>query len=171
MFLMGMKAALAVEISLPNVFSNPEYHYSIHYPENWKAVDRGKGVVIFTEMKPGPFMINIQTISTRKGGGKYKDIKDLMDDFKIQVPMHTKDAKFLDRKPFVLHEPDGSTLSGEETILTFEEDKMLWKQWQVMLINQNGMIFQALGYRAPASMFDVMQPTAAAMLASWIISN
>jgi len=167
-----ISAVFAAENPLPNLFTSKAYHYSIRYPAAWKMRERDDGVVVFAAQDAKLkkiFTINIQTIYTKQGGGKYKSIKDLMDDFGTQVPMHTEDAKFLDRNSFALSEPDGSTLSGEQTTLTFKENGQTYKQWQVMLINHDGNLFQAWAYRAPITVFDANRQLAASMLASWVI--
>lgn len=153
-------------------FSSNLYRYSINYPANWRIAEHGNGVVVFTAKDASSkktFTVNIQTIFTKKGGGKYKSIKDLMDDFREQVPMHTQAAKFLERKPFELTEPDGTKLSGEQTTLTFKENGQTLKQWQIMLTSRDGTLFQAWAYRAPLQIFDANQAQAASMLASWVI--
>jgi hypothetical protein len=165
-----MTMALTTGIRLANEFHSIGYHYSIHCPADWKITDRGNGVVVFRYKanQSMPMTINIQTIYTKKGGGKYKNVKDLMDDFYSQVPMHTQHATFLERKPIHLTQPDGIMLNGEETTLTFKENGRIDKQWQVMLQNQDGNLFQAFAYRAPVTVFDVYRPVATAMLASLV---
>ena len=165
--------AYAENDTLTNVFASNLYQYSIRYPTTWKLAEHGEGVVVFTgqdAQSKRHFTVNIQTIYTKKGGGKYKSIKDLMDDFRSQVPIHTQEAKFLDRAPFDLKETDGSTTSGEQTTLTFKENKQTYKQWQIMLTSKDGKLFQAWAYRAPIESFDANRPLAASMLASWIIN-
>lgn len=155
--------------SLTQTFSTKDYGYTIQYPAGWHYIDRGKGVVVFKGNEAYPLSVNIQTIYTKQGGGEYKSVKDLMNDFYTQVPMHTNDSKFYERKPIVLSEPDGTKLYGEQTTLSFREDGTTFKQWQVMLVNKDGNIFQAWAYRAPVEYFDSQYAAAAAMLNSWII--
>lgn len=148
-------------------------HYSIKYPATWDSFDRGKGVVVFKNHadKTGyPLMVNIQTLYTKKGGGKYATVKDLMDDFYSQVPMHVEQAKFVERSSIVLTEPDGTKIYGEQTVLTFVMNNHTLKQWQVMLMNQNGKIFQAFAYRAPIEFFEANKSTAQAMFNSWVVN-
>jgi hypothetical protein len=152
-------------------FASTAYHYAIHYPADWKLMNEGKGVIVFKNIAKTSSLslMNIQTIYTKKGGGKYATIKDLMDDFWSQVPMHTQDARFLERRPITLTGPDGTTLSGEQTLLTFKEGGQLYKQWQVMMVNKDGTLFQALAYRAIATNFDTYYSVAKAVFASWVI--
>lgn len=148
------------------------YHYSIHYPNTLTYSDHGDGMVTFkgkVGVPPSPMFVNIQTIYTKNHTGKYATVKDLMDDFTTQVPRNNPEANFLERKPITLVEPDGTKLKGEQTILTFTEKKVLLKQWQIMVMNQNGTMFQAWAYRAPLKYFDINRPIALAMLASWEI--
>jgi hypothetical protein len=155
-----------------HTFTSKTYHYSIQYPADWKLYDKGKGVVVFkstTNNQQHEAMVNIQTIFTKKGGGKYASIKDLMDDFWSQVPMHTQAAHFLERNPVILIEPDGTKLSGEQTLFTFREDGKSYKQWQTMIMSRDGILFQAFAYRSTAADFAASYPLAKAMFASWII--
>ena len=93
-----------------------------------------------------------------------------MDDFEVQVPMHTQDAHLFDRKSFELSESNGKKISGEQIYVTFKEGKQTYKQWQIMLMSADGILFQAFAYRAPSQYFDEYLPEASAMLASWIIN-
>jgi len=48
MILCKMTMGYSAENLLQNVFNSDAYHYSIHYPANWKMADRGNGVILFT---------------------------------------------------------------------------------------------------------------------------
>lgn len=164
--------AYAKQGDLSQSFISKSYRYAILYPASWKCADHGKGVVVFkgSGIDPHyPLMINIQTILTKKAGGEYVSVNDLMNDFRSQVPQHTQHAKFIDRNPIELLEPDGSKLYGEETLLTFYENKQTFKQWQIMMVSHDGMLFQAWAYRAPQAAFDANRPIAESMLRSWVI--
>ena len=146
--------------------------YLIHYPKNWKIHYGEKGEVVFSFTAPdtkSKISTNIQTIYTKAHSGKYKSVKELMDDFLIQVPMHAQDARLFDRKPYTLTEPDGSHLTGEQITVTFIENKQTYKQWQIMLMTDNGVLFQAFAYRAPLPLYDEYLPVANSMLTSWVI--
>ncbi len=148
--------------------------YEIKYPKAWKSHIGENGVVFFAYEIPDTKVIikaNIQTIFTKAGGGKYKDVKDLMDDFLIQAPRHSQHAKLFDRKPIELAGPDGAKLSGEQITLTFEENKQEYKQWQIMMMSQDGKLFQAFAYRAPIKYYDEYLPGVTAMLDSWVIQS
>lgn len=148
--------------------------YEIKYPKAWKAHIGDDGVVFFAYEIPDTKIIikvNIQTIFTKAGGGKYKDVKDLMDDFLIQAPRHSQHAKLFNRKPIEFTGADGAKLSGEQITLTFEENKQEYKQWQIMMISQDGKVFQAFAYRAPIKYFDEYLPGVTAMLDSWVIQS
>lgn len=147
-------------------FVSQAYHYSIHYPASWQCHAKDQGVVVFNTQAAS---VNIQTIYTKKGGGHYASVKDLMDDFQSQVPRHTQHAHFLERHPFVLTQTTGEKLTGEATTLTFYENGQTLKQWQIMLISRDGLIFQAWAYRAPVKEYADNLTDAVAMLRSWVI--
>lgn len=151
-------------------FNSNDSKYNIEYPSTWQGFDRGEGVVVFKnnmQQTGYPVMINIQSIYTKKGGGKYPTIKALMDDFYSQVPKHVDNAKFTDRSPYVLTQANGVSWTGEQTYLTFVVNKHTIKQWQIMIVSPDGKIFQAFAYRAPLEYFDANKETADAMLKSW----
>lgn len=148
--------------------------YEIKYPKAWKAHIGDEGVVSFAYQIPDTKTLikaNIQTIYTKAGGGKYKNVKDLMDDFLIQAPRHSQHAKLFDRKPIVLAGPNDTNISGEQITLTFKEDKQEYKQWQIMMMSRDGKLFQAFAYRAPVQYFDEYLPGVNAMLESWVIES
>lgn len=166
----AVSLAYAGDVALTETFSNPLYHYTIQYPSDWKCDDRGQGVVVCRnhQNKNTPALsINIQTIYTKKADGKYATVKDLMDDFRQQVPMHTRNAVFLERKPVLLKEPDGTYRDGEETVFLFRENGITYKQWQVMMLNSDGNLFQALAYRAPEKYFASYYSLAEQIFSTW----
>ncbi len=152
------------------LYENQNYKYSIQVPDKWQAHDHGDGVVVFNSPH-AQTTVNIQTIFTKKAKGHYENVKALMDDFVSQVPKHTQHAKFTDRKPIVLTLSNGTKLIGESIILTFFENDVSFKQWQVMLINQDGRLFQAFAYRAPVNDYDLDYKKAMTMFASWNIDS
>lgn len=159
--------------SLTHAFDSTAYHYSIHYPENWTPRDLGNGVVVFrfSSIKPSyKLLVNIQTIYTKKAGGHYATVKDLMDDFISQVPLHTSRSHFSDRKPITLPQPNSNSYSGESITLTFNENGQVLKHWQVMVMSRDGRVFQAWAYRAPVQYYDINYPIASAMLATWVFN-
>lgn len=152
----------AMASGLNQSFESKEYRYSIMYPDDWKCADKGKGTLL---CKTGNGVtINLQTLYTQKGGGKYASVKSLMDDFYGQVPLHTIDAKFLSRSPYTFVD-----LNGEQTYVTFKEGKISYKQWQIMLTTDDGLLFQAFAYRAPEKVFDQYLPVAKEVLRTWNI--
>ncbi len=157
---------------LTQSYENQEKQFSIQYPTSWKMHDEGKGTIIFLK-KEGksslPISVNIQTLFTKKARGEYSNVKALMDDFWAQVPKHNEDANFIERRPITLIESDGSKLLGEQTTLTFKENGQTFKQWQIMVMNQNGTLFQAWAYRAPLKEYNSNLKLAQAMLISWRI--
>lgn len=171
--LIFLSSAFASNDSLTNVYDSAEKQYSIHYPATWQYKDLGKGAVVFVEIngkKPHLTSINIQTIFTKKAHGTYPTIKALMDDFWSQVPKHADQAKLYDRKPITLVEPDGTKLTGEQTTLTFKEYGVTFKQWQIMVMTNDGILFQAWAYRAPIQDYDANLKLAESMLATWVIN-
>lgn len=146
------------------------YRYQITYPNTWQPHDDNNGTIVFIYPIPNTkltAMVNIQSIYTKAGGGKYKSVKDLMDDFLIQVPMHTVNAKLFDRKPYT--QPGAPQLTGEQIYVTFKQGNQTYKQWQIMLVTADGNLFQNFAYRAPQQYYDAYFPAASQMLESWQI--
>jgi hypothetical protein len=167
--LINISVAYANSMALKNIFDSQSYHYAIHYPSQWKVHDHGDGVVVFKPFTDSKTFINIQTIYTKKAGGHYATVKDLMDDFKSEVPRHAAGVTFFARQPIVLQQPNGEKLVGESITLTFKDHLQWLKHWQVMLVNQSGRVFQAFGYRAPIRNFDANYALATEMLQTWVI--
>ena len=163
-------SVFATQSDLSNIYESREKQYSIHYPASWQVHDHGKGMVVFIgKVGKLPLSVNIQTIFTKKAHGEYPTIKALMDDFWYDVPKHTDQVKFLERRPILLVEPDGAKLSGEQATLTFKERGVTFKQWQIIVMSRDGVLFQAWAYRAPLKDFDTNRPLAEDILASWEI--
>ncbi len=154
---------------LKHTFTSQKYRYSIQYPNQWRPHDEGSGVVVFKDLpgKEAYTLVNIQTIYTKKAGGHYATVKDLMDDFISQVPKHTAGVKFFKRTTISL--PQDQDEQGESVSLIFNENGHQLKHWQVMFLSKDGRFFQAWGYRAPVSSYEVNYPLAKAMLESWVI--
>lgn len=165
-------SAFAADNASMKQFNGEKYRYTISYPSDWRVYDRNDGTVVFKEITHGsvyPSSVNIQTIYTKKAKGTYKNIKALMDDFVGQASKSVQDVKFLDRKPLTLVEADGTRISGEEAIMSFSDHGRKLKQWQVMVMTNDGKLFQAWAYRASDRNFDANLGVAKEMLHSWKI--
>lgn len=162
-FIIMFPSVYATELT--QLFQSTNYHYSISYPADWSYHQVDPGAVIFKPNLPNHQSINIQTLYTKQGGGKYKDVKALMDDFYDQVPRHTNQVLFLERKPISL-----TSYQGEQTTFLFSENGLHYKQWQIMLLTEKGNIFQAWAYRNLQNNFDKDYEIAKEMLNSWKIS-
>lgn len=155
--------------TLTQIFQSKANHYFFRYPANWHCDDHHQGVVVCKSEVPD-VSINLQTIWTKKGGGKYVDVKALMNDFMTQVPMHTTHAQFSNRRTLVIQEPNGAQYAGEEIILTFKENGKIFQQQQIMLQDPHGLVFQNFAFRAPVSLYAAHATIAKAIFASWEIS-
>lgn len=165
-------AACAAEKPDMKLYDGAKYRYTISYPAGWHVYDRNDGTVVFkdnSKKSAYPSSVNIQTIYTKKANGTYKDVKELMDDFSEQAKHAATDVKFLERKPITLIEKNGVKISGEETMMSFRDHGKTLKQWQVMVVTNDGKLFQAWAYRASEQNFDKYLGVAKKMLDSWNI--
>lgn len=152
-------------------YNGAKYHYTIQYPTDWHVYDHDDGIVVFKKLglrNVYPTSVNIQTIYTKKAKGSYANVKELMNDFEDNALKQAADVKLSDRKPITLIDPNGKKIHGEEITMTFEAQGAKLKQWQIMVITDDGRLFQAWAYRADINSYDLDLPVAKEMLNSWI---
>lgn len=97
-------AAVTVNVNqenkLSNVFDYKDGRYSIKYPADWEYVQQknGNGAVVFSGKKDTPAFystVNIQVVLTKKTGGKFSNVNELMSSLMRDAAKQAKDIKFL----------------------------------------------------------------------------
>lgn len=157
---------------LKKIFKSQEDRYSINYPENWGNSLSAQGALILNG-KPGTLSflstVNIQTIFTKQFGGGFSNLKDFMDEVKRQAEKETSHAKFLKSGVFQLKQTDGTKLNGEYLLFTYDLQGKMYKQWQIVVLRNDGEVFYTWAYTSPIEQFDYDLPTAKAILKTWSI--
>src|SRR4030042_6175902 len=66
------------EVSLPNIFNEPKFGYTIRYPADWKYEIQEDGYIVIFMNKKGEetsgIMVIQNLLSTKMVGGKYEDV-------------------------------------------------------------------------------------------------
>jgi|GEM_PF-1855910 len=155
-----------------NVFEDDKLGYKIEYPHNWVCEKPGKYKILFSG-KEGTdayySTVNIQNFASKKIGGGYDDINSVIKDFKKQIMTHSDDPKIYNERKFVYKATNGAILTGEEFIAEYTKSGEKFKQWQIFIPKDNGEVFYAWIYTAPADMYETYLEVAKKMLDSWKI--
>jgi hypothetical protein len=170
MFMVAASVYAAADVAT-KLYDGKKYHYTIQYPADWHVYDHDDGVVVFKKLglrSVYPTSVNIQTIYTKKAKGTYANVKELMDDFTANAKSDVTNVTFSERKPIILIDTNGVKIHGEEITMSFEAQGTKLKQWQVMVITDDGRLFQAWGYRAAETNYELDLPAAKNMLNSWV---
>lgn len=153
-------------------YDNKDSKYSIKYPKDWVYDQSNPGTVIFSGKQGTPeyfSTVNIQTILTKKTGGDYDDVKAFMADINKQAKRESTDSKFLEHGPISIAGSNGIKLQGEYLIFTYKYKNIMFKQWQIVVLRNDGQVFYAWAYTSPVTQYEKDLPTAEAMLKTWSI--
>lgn len=164
--------ALSHSDALSSVYDNQDSRYSMKYPSNWEYEKAGDGTVIFSGKRGSPAFfstVNIQTVLTKKTGGDFSTVKQFMADIKQQATSQSPGVKFLDNGAFTITEKNGSKDQGEFAIFTYTYKGKEFKQWQVVVLRNDGQVFYAWAYTSPLQQYPDNLKIAKAMLDSWVI--
>ncbi len=86
--------------SLTNMFDEKNNKYSIKYPASWMYEQPEKETVIFSGKKGTSAFystVNIQTVLSKKSGGKYSTVEEFIDSLKSQISEKATNGKILDQ--------------------------------------------------------------------------
>lgn len=159
-------------LSLSNLYTNPDSRYKINYPAKWIFDDTVKGAVVFSGQKNTPDFfstINIQTVLTKKSGGIYETVDDLLSDVKKQARSESPQTAFLEDGAYVLNLKDGTKLSGEYLKFIYSYKGQIIEQWQIVVPRKDGQVFYTWAYTAPIAQYQDNLTVAKAMLQTWTI--
>jgi hypothetical protein len=153
-------------------YDNQDSRYTIKYPSTWEYEKSGDGTIIFSG-KQGTAAyfstVNIQTVLTKKTGGDFSTVKQFMADIKNQAVTQSPGVKFLESGPITVTEKNGAKDQGQFVVFVYTYKGKEFKQWQVVLLRNDGQVFYAWAYTAPLSQYPNDVGVAKAMLESWVI--
>lgn len=156
---------------LSNLFEAKDNKYSIGYPDDWSYTDAGKGTILFMG-KPGTAAnhvnVNIQTLRSKKSGGNYSNIKDIISDLKTQLTTQASNAQILSQGEAQLPN-NPKRFHGEYLVFSYNYKNQAYKQMEFIISRDDDMAYYTWAYTAPADQYDANLPVAKAMYESWKI--
>lgn len=158
------------DIALPELFDNPNSKYSIRYPADWEYTQPDAGTVVIGGKKGLPSYestLNIQTILTKKNGGKYNTLDELMNSIKKQI-MSAPDINII-VEDYIKLEKNANRIGmdGKFMVFTYTYAGKKYQQMQFVFINKKREIFYAVAYTSPAARYEIDYPTVKAIFGSW----
>lgn len=156
--------------SFANMFLNKSSKYSVNYPDNWQA-SYANGIAFINGQDYTPSFnstVNIQTIKTKKLGGKYSNVHSFMADVKKQI-QHNHNAKIISDGKIEIVQPNGKTAYGEFLVFSFNNSGMMMKQWQIIIRRDDGKVFYTWAYTSPYPQFNRDLQSAKVTLDTWYI--
>ncbi len=169
---MDIKTPSNIPVKINKVYDNKESRYTIGYPSSWEYEVTSDGTVIFSGRHGSPAYfstVNIQTVLTQKSGGDFKTVAAFMADIRQQAKNQSPNVKFLESGPIQLFTKGIGKEKGEYAIFTYRFKGQDFKQWQVVVLREDGQVFYAWAYTAPVDQYDDSVAVAKAMLESWVI--
>lgn len=159
-------------IVLDKYYESQKSKFSIKYPSDWIYDDTAKGSVLFSGKKQTAAYystVNIQTVISKKSGGEYKSVNDIIEDVRKQILHESPTATFLSHGLFSLIQPDGTSVKGEYLTFIYTYESNIIEQWQIVVPRQDGTVFYTWAYTAPIELYGQYLDIAKAMLATWAI--
>lgn len=153
-------------------YDNKDSRYTLDYPSNWEYEKAGDGTVIFSGKRGTPAYfstVNVQTVLSKKNGGDFSSVKEFMADIKSQATSQSPSTKFIESGTLTVVEKNGKKDKGEFTIFTYNYKGKEFKQWQVVVLRNDGQVFYAWAYTSPVGQYENDVAVAKTMLESWVI--
>ena len=80
-----------------------------------------------------------------------------MKDLKKQAISQSPGIKFLESGPVSIADSDGKKMQGEYSTFTYKYKGELFKQWQVVVLRNDGQVFYAWAYTSPIEQYKTDQ--------------
>jgi hypothetical protein len=158
-------------ISLPNIFQEPGFGYTIKYPSDWVYEKSNDYTVVFSG-KPGTdayySTVTIQTLASVKSGGKYSGVDDVVNDFRNQLNS-AQNVTVTDTEKFEFTAEGVQTVTGKMFCAAYTLRGENSKQLQIVVPRADGKAFYAFAYTSPVAQYETYTPIYRAMLDSWTI--
>ena len=161
------------EVSLPNIFQEQGFGFTIRYPADWIYIFDNEYTVIFSGMEGTPAFystVNIQNVASTKLGGSYTDLDSVVSDFKNQLASASQ-GKIYNEKTFIYPMRDGHELMGKQFTAEYYLQGTKFKQLQIVVPRSNEEFFHCWAYTSPIDQYDTYFAIAQAMLSSWVITT
>lgn len=157
------------EIALPEHFTSKSGDYSINYPANWEYTQPNTWSLVISGKKDTTSYyssVSIQTIATKKSGGKYSTVKEFMDSLKQQAMEQSKDVKVLAENSIDMNK-NSMGMKGRYLVFTFKYEGKMYQQMQFVFERNDHTVFYAWAYSSPMDTYEADYPIAKAIFASW----
>ncbi len=154
------------------IFSGPGLGYTVNYPPGWIAERQGNHVLVIGG-KPGTpayfATINLQNIKKPDTRAEPdKAVSTALRDLKIRISSTDRHAQFSDEGPYEYLKP-GVRLAGGQFTVVYDQGKIRYKQWTIVLPRPNEDIIHIWSYAAPVDSFFEYGAVAKSVLESWTI--
>ena len=158
-------------VSNTSLFQEQGFGYVIKYPSDWiYEVSAGKTIIFSGARGTKAYFstVSIQNLlSTKKEGGKFRDIDAVADDLINQLKT-AQDMKMSVIKPFS-YSKGRMRLDGKQFTTEYSLQGVRYKQWVIVLPGPKGDIFHTWFYTSPLNQYNNFESISQAMLDSWTI--
>lgn len=151
-------------------YEDDKNRFTIQYPTFWNYQKRNNNSIAFggkQDTMTNFTTVTIQFVLSKKTGGIYKNIQDVVDDLEQQISKQASDVKFEDTGEVTL--PQNSNIHGIGFIATYTYKGLAVKKMQFVLEQPDGSYFYTWAYTAVADRYKEDLPIAKAMYESWNI--
>jgi hypothetical protein len=164
------------EVSLPNIFNEPKFGYTIRYPADWKYEIQEDGyTVIFTNKKgeeTSGIMV-IQNLKSTKTGGKYEDADAVMNWMINAIKAVDANAQISDVETVTHPTEDGQQVIGKMCAIAYTYQGQ--KSGRIVAViphSIDGEAFHVWYYEAQKDVFTSdLKPLVEAILESFTLKN
>ena len=150
----------------PNTFKDDNLGLSVAYPADWEYTQTNASTVVFSgkaNTEAYYSTVNVQSITSKKAGGKYATTEEVMNSLKTQF-LTAPQAKVIEEGTTTLTQVDGTEYSGKYLIVTYLYENQPTKEEQKVFARKDGLGFYAWAYTSPADQYDKYFPIAKSML-------
>jgi hypothetical protein len=163
------------EVSLPNIFNEPKFGYTIRYPADWKYEIQEDGYIVIFMNKKGEEtsgMVVIQNLVSTKMGGKYEDVDAVMNWMINGIKAADANAQITNVETFAHPTEDGQQVIGKMFAMKYTyQGQTFGRMVAVIPHNIDGKVFHLWYYEALQDVFMANKSTILAILASWTLTK
>ncbi|MBM3250439.1 MAG: hypothetical protein FJZ09_06360 [Candidatus Omnitrophica bacterium] len=165
------EAPLSEDARLGNIFKQEDAGYTIRFPSGWIVKKQSENTYIFSgkEGSLGYYStINIQKLRSKKNGGIYGNVDEVVEGFKKDFLSGDANVKFFDGRGFKYADKNVQ-LEGKQFKAEYTMQGTKFRQWLVVISDYSQDYFYAFSYTSPADQYDFFSWIAELMLETWRI--
>ncbi len=163
------------EVSLPNIFNEPKFGYTIRYPADWKYEIQEDGYIVILMNKKGEEtsgIMVIQNLLSTKMGGKYEDVDAVLNWMINGIKAVDANAQISNLGTKTLLTEDGQQLTTKGYVIEYTYQGQKFARVVVVVPHSTlGELFHVWYYEALEDVFMANGATVGAILGSWKIKN